>query len=320
MSTAAVAPAARGATLNAMSLALALDFGGTKVESALVDSDGRVLPDSRFRALTGSTASSGDLAIAVDSVCASSLQMLPEGETLSGIGIGCAGPIDARLGLVSPLNVPAWRGYPLRAQLERLVPGVRVRLQMDGLCITLAEHWVGAARGIDNVMGMIVSTGVGGGLILDGRPIVGQSGNAGHIGHIEVGGFDDPCLCGGTGCLEAIASGPRTVAWAQGQGWHGSTGEHLAVSYAQGDPIARAAVERCGTALGHAIASATALTDLDIVTIGGGFAQVSPDLFDFVRAAILARAGWDFVTKVRVVPSGLSGDGPLIGAAALIHT
>jgi glucokinase len=190
---------------------------------------------------------------------------------------------------------------------------------MDGLCITLAEHWVGAAQGYDNVMGMIVSTGVGGGLILGGVTVAGPTGNAGHIGHIEVGGFDVPCMCGGIGCVEAIASGPRSVEWARGGGWSGSTGEELAVSYAAGEPIAVAAVERAGRALGQAIASATALDDLDIVAIGGGFSHVTPDLFDIIRRTITERTAFGFVTKVRIEPSALSGDGPLIGAAALVH-
>ncbi len=106
-------------------------------------------------------------------------------------------------------------------------------------------------------MGMIVSTGVGGGLILHGRTVSGPTGNAGHIGHVECGGFDDPCACGGTGCLEAIASGPKTVAWAQRQGFAGTTGEELSAAYAAGDEIAVAAVRRSGRALGQAIAAAT---------------------------------------------------------------
>ena len=190
---------------------------------------------------------------------------------------------------------------------------------MDGECITLAEHWVGAAQGSQNLMGMVVSTGIGGGLILGGRAVAGPTGNAGHIGHVEVGGYDDPCACGGTGCVEAIASGPKTTAWAQSQGWSGSTGEDLAASYGAGDPIAIAAVTRSGKAIGQAIASATALVDLELVAIGGGFSHVTSDLFDLIRRAIDERAAFPFVTKVRVIPSALSGDGPLIGAAALIH-
>jgi len=166
---------------------------------------------------------------------------------------------------------------------------------------------------------MVVSTGVGGGLILGGVTVSGPSGNAGHIGHIEVGGFDDPCACGGTGCLEAVASGPSTVAWARGRGWRGSTGEELSAAYGAGDPVAAATVRRSGQAIGQAIASATNLVDLDVVAIGGGFSHVTADLFTFVRDAIVERTAFEFGQRVRVVPSSLSGSGPLIGAAALIH-
>ncbi|MDO7881607.1 ROK family protein [Salinibacterium soli] len=298
---------------------LAVDLGGTKIESALVDAEGRLLPGSRFRAPTGGRSSSQQLETSAVSVIQQALGALPEGDEVIGVGIGSAGPITVAEGLVSPLNLPAWRDYPLKALAERLVPGVPAVLRMDGECITLAEHWIGAAPGEDNLMGMVVSTGIGGGLILGGRAVAGPTGNAGHIGHVEVGGFDDPCLCGGTGCVEAIASGPHTTRWAQRQGWSGESGEDLAASYAAGDPIAIAAVRRSGTAIGQAIASATALVDLDVVAIGGGFSHVTPDLFDIVREAIAKRAPFPFVAKVRVVPSGLSGEGPLVGAAALIH-
>jgi glucokinase len=247
------------------------------------------------------------------------LETVPAGAELIGAGVGSAGPVDVGGGLVSPLNIPVWRGYPLLEQVRQRVGSVPTRLRMDGLCITLAEHWVGAARGYDNVMGMIVSTGVGGGLILNGLTVPGPTGNAGHIGHIEVGGFSERCACGGTGCVEAVASGPKSVAWARSEGWDGLTGEDLAAGYAAGNEIAIAAVKRAGRAIGQAIASATSLDDLEIVAIGGGFSHVTPDLFDFIRAAIAERTAFAFVTKVKVVPSGLSGDGPLIGAAALVH-
>jgi glucokinase len=299
--------------------ALAIDIGGTKAESALVAPDGSILAGTRFRAPTGRESSSEQLATNVASIASQAAAELPADATLIGIGIGSAGPITVESGLVSPLNLPAWRDYPLRSQIEALFPGVPVTLRMDGECIALAEHWVGAAQGENNLMGMVVSTGIGGGLILDGRAIAGPTGNAGHVGHIEVGGFDDPCDCGGVGCVEAVASGPKTTAWAIEQGWIGATGEDLAASYAAGDEIAIAAVQRCGRAVGQAIASATALVDLDVVAIGGGFSHVSPDLFDIIRQTIATRSAFPFVAKVRVVPSALSGEGPLIGAAALVH-
>jgi len=200
------------------SVALALDLGGTKVEAALVDPHGEILVGTRFRQPTGAASSSEQLATSVDTVVHQALGALPDGTDLVGVGIGSAGPIVVRDGAVSPLNLKAWRRYPLRAQVTKIVhataPDVPITLRMDGLCITLAEHWLGAAQGVDNVMGMVVSTGIGGGLILGGQTVAGPSGNAGHIGHIEVAGFEDPCPCGGHGCLEAIASGPHTVAWA----------------------------------------------------------------------------------------------------------
>lgn len=303
-------------------LALALDFGGTKVESGLVDDTGRLVPGSRFRGPTGRTATSEGVWDSVAAVLDSALGALA-GRELLGVGIGTAGPVAEGAGLVSPLNVPQWRDFPLRDRVEqalrdRGIPAP-VSLRMDGLAITLAEHWVGAGRGVDNVMGVVVSTGIGGGLILGGHTVSGPTGNAGHIGHIEVGGFDVRCACGGTGCVEAVASGPRSVTWARSQGWTGTTGEELAAAYAAGDKIARATVRRAGTAIGRAIASATALTDLELVAIGGGFSRVSPDLFGFVREAIDERAEFGFVTKVRIAPSGLSDEGPLIGAGALVH-
>ncbi|MDF1480069.1 ROK family protein [Leifsonia sp. H3M29-4] len=305
--------------LTAPEYVLAVDLGGTKVEAALVDASGALLTASRFRAPTGPRATSEELAASVEHVVVGAFAALPEGAGLIGVGIGSAGPVSVADGLVSPLNLPAWRDYPLRAQVEAALPGVPVVLRVDGEAIALAEHWIGAGRGVDNLMGMVVSTGIGGGLILGGRAVAGPTGNAGHIGHVEVGGFDDACLCGGIGCVEAVASGPHTVAWARAQGWTGETGEQLAAAYAAGDAIAVAAVRRSGRAIGQAIASATALLDLDLVAIGGGFSHVTADLFDLIREPIAARAAFRFVAKVRVVPSGLSGDGPLVGAAALIH-
>lgn len=303
-------------------LALAVDFGGTKVESALVDADGTLIAGSRHRQPTGRSATSADLEQSVATVVRDALATTTGDAEVIGIGIGCAGPIQRVGGLVSPLNVPAWRDYPMRSFVAGVAAAaghdVPAALEMDGVAITMAEHWVGAAQGIDNVMGMVISTGIGGGLIVGGRVITGPTGNAGHIGHVEVGGMTGENTFGNPTALEAIASGPHTVAWARQHGFAGATGEDLAAAYAAGDPVAHEAIERTGEAVGRAIASATALVDLELVAIGGGFSQSTPDLFDVVRATI-ARHYFDFVRKVRVVPSALSGEGPLIGAAALVH-
>lgn len=300
---------------------LALDFGGTKVEAALVTPAGALVADSRRRAATGRAATSEELESAVTAVALGALDAAA-GRRVLGVGIGTAGPIERNAGLVSPLNVPAWRGYPMRELVERVVTdrigAVPVRLEMDGVAIVLAEHWVGAAQGVDDVMGMVVSTGIGGGLILGGRVVVGETGNAGHVGHLAVAGMTGEDTFGWPYALEAIASGPHTVAWARHHGFEGTDGEALAAAYASGDPVARDAVRRCGEAVGQAICSATALVDLELVAIGGGFSRVTPEIFDVIRERI-AEHYFPFVRKVRVVPSGLSDEGPLVGAAALVH-
>lgn len=300
--------------------ALAVDVGGTKVESALVDQTGGVLAASRHRQPTGRAASSAQLVAAVTGAVSAALDALPAGARLCGAGIGAAGPIAGTTGDVSPLNLPAWRDYPLGELVAGLLPrDLTVTLRMDGICITLAEIWTGAARGEENVMGMIVSTGVGGGLVLGGHVITGRSGNAGHIGHVQVAGFNDLCACGALGCLEAIASGPRSVAWAREKGFAGSTGEELAAAARAGDTVARAAIERSASAVADAISSASALVDLDVVAIGGGFSHVSDDYLDLVQRAVAEHSDFGFVTSTRVVASALSGEGPLVGAAALVH-
>ncbi len=301
-------------------IAVAVDFGGTKVEAAVVDATGPILPGSRVRAATGPVAAEDVAAAVVDVVRAAAASAAADGRPVAGIGIGSAGPIDLAEGTASPLNIPSWRGYPLRdlvaATAEPALGAVPVALRIDGEAIALAEHWIGAIRGATAAIGMVVSTGIGGGLIIGGRTVPGPSGNAGHIGHVGVPGATDRCACGLIGCVEAVASGPRTVAWARAQGWGGSTGEDLAAACRDGDEIALAAAHRSADAVGRAIAGATALLDVEVVAIGGGFVNVVPDYVERVAAPI-AECDFPFVNTVRVVPSGLAGDGPLVGAAAL---
>lgn len=300
-------------------LVLAVDCGGTKVEAALVDAAGTVRADSRFRQPTGSTRSADELASQVRSVVQKSLSCMPDGAMLRGIGIGSAGPIDLARGSVSPVNLPVWQRFELRSLVEAAsaeagYPAEAV-LRLDGLCIALAETWIGAAAKRDTVLGMIVSTGIGGGIIASGRIVTGATGNAGHIGQIEVAGFTTET----GGCtLEEIASGPSTVGWARSQGWRGETGEDLACAYAHADAVAIKAVQRSASAIGRALASVGTLLDLDVVVIGGGFSQVTPDLFPLIRQSLARHSPFDYVRKLEVLPTGLDSLGPLVGAAGLV--
>lgn len=297
--------------------ALAVDLGGTKVDAALVAADGEVLAGSVHRAPTGPAATREEIAEAVRRVAVGALAHLGADEQPAGIGIGSAGPVDLASGAVAPLNLPAAAGLPIVALLHRLRPDVPVRLALDGACLALAEHWRGAAKGARNALAMVVSTGVGGGLIIDGELAPGFSGNAGHIGQLRLRGRarGSPPT---EGTLESLASGPRTVAWAREQGWRGATGEELARAYGERNPIAVAAVRRSASAVGEAIASVTTLLDLEVAVLGGGFVQVAPDYLDLVRESVADAAAFDYVRRVEVTGSGLSGHGPLVGAAALV--
>ena len=303
--------------------ALAIDVGGTKLAAATVEPGGRVITWRQVP--TPRDLDAEQLWRTLDALV---LLVLDEAKAaapgdLAGVGAGCGGPMEWPSGVVSPLNLPVWRSFPLRARLQQRFPGVPVRVHNDAICVAAGEHWRGAGRGRGNVLGMVVSTGVGGGLILDSRVIEGASGNAGHIGHVVVDPEDGPrCACGGRGCLEAIARGPALVTWAQGAGWRpgqpDATAKDLANDGAQGHPIGLAAMRRAGRALGIAIASATYLCDLEVVSIGGGLSQAGAILFDPLEEALHAHAKLAFARGVRVVPAALGQSAGLVGGAALI--
>jgi glucokinase len=303
--------------------ALAIDIGGTKLAAALVEPAGRVL--TRAQVPTPRDLDAEQLWRTLDALITDVLDRsrVALAADLAGCGCGCGGPMEWPAGVVSPLNIPAWRGFPLRDRLTDRLGGLPVRVHNDAICMVAAEHWRGAGRGHDNVLGMVVSTGVGGGLVLDGRLIKGASGNAGHIGHVVVDPDTGPlCGCGGRGCAEAIARGPALVTWAQAEGWRpdqkDATAKDLATDGALGHPVGLAAMRRAGRALGIAIASATSLCNLEVVSVGGGLSQAGPLLFDPLEEALRAHARLDFTRQVAVVPAALGQSAGLVGAAALI--
>jgi len=225
-------------------------------------------------------------------------------------------------GAVSPLNLHAWRAFPLRERLRAAYPGLPVRVHNDAIAVVVAEHWRGSGRGVPDMLGMVVSTGVGGGLVLGGRLIDGASGNAGHVGHIVVDPDGPPCGCGGHGCVEAIARGPALVEWARQQGWRtddpSATARELADDARRGDEVAKAAFDRAGRAVGMGIASAVALCDVSRVVVGGGVSQVGPLLFDPLEKAFREYARMDFTKEVQIGRASLDQHAGLVGAAAFI--
>jgi glucokinase len=202
---------------------------------------------------------------------------------------------------VSPVNIPTWRGFPLRARLEELT-GLSTFVDNDAKALALAEGWKGAATGCENYLGMVVSTGVGGGVILDGRLLDGNDANAGHIGHINVEPEGQPCACGSVGCLEAEASG-------------------TAIAKITGRPAAEAddaTIERTGTMVGRAVASVASLLDLQLAVVAGSVALgFGAPFFAAAQREIDARACLAFARGTAIKPAGLGREGPLVGAAAV---
>jgi len=300
-------------------LTLALDIGGTKIAVGLTDPAGELVHRAIEPTPKGREAE--HVWSLVDAMIADATKAAKG--AIRAVGIGSAGPIDANAGTVSPVNIASWRGFPLRDRIAAAMPGVPVRLAGDGICMALAEHWRGAGRGANFLLGMVVSTGVGGGLVLDGVPYQGRTGNAGHVGHVVVEPDGQLCPCGGRGCVETVASGPWMTRWALANGWAAPPGADavtLAEAADAGDPVARQAFHRGATALAAMIASVGAVCDLDLVVIGGGVANSGRTLFDPLRTALANYAGLSFIRGLRVVPAALGGDAGLIGAAALVSS
>ncbi|GAA2771829.1 ROK family protein [Mycolicibacterium pallens] len=294
---------------------LAIDIGGTKIAAGLVDADGRLLYETRQP--TPHTEDPEQVWAAARRTITDTLA--EAGGAVDGVGISSAGPIHVPDGTISPINIAAWRDFPVVDRVAAAVPDVPVRLGGDGLCMALGEHWRGAGQGAAFLLGMVVSTGIGGGLVLDGMPYHGRTGNAGHVGHVIVDTDGPPCICGARGCVEAIASGPHLAQWAQAQGWTGADAKELADAAASGNDVALKAFRRGARAIAAMIASVGAVCDLDLVVLGGGVAKAGPVLFDPIREELRTFAGLEFLRGLRVVPAALGGEAGLVGAAALLR-
>ncbi|GAA2755761.1 ROK family protein [Actinopolymorpha rutila] len=300
---------------------LAVDIGGTKIAAGVVDADGRVLVSDRAPTLATHDDDADAIWARLHALCESVLDAAGR-PAIQGVGVGCGGPMRWPEGAVSPVNLLPWRDFPLRARLAAAYPGRPVRVHNDAVAVVVAEHWKGAGRGVANMLGMVVSTGVGGGLILGGRLVDGGSGNAGHVGHMVVDPDGPPCGCGSRGCVEAFARGPGLAVWAREQGWRPNdptaNARDLADDARAGHKVARAAFERAGWALGLGIASAVALCDVERVVLGGGVSQVGPLLFEPLERTLREYARIEFARHVKVERPILDQDAGIVGAAGFI--
>ena len=302
---------------------LAIDIGGTKIAVALVDASGVVTAE-----VVRPTVASPDPEEVFAAAAAAVLEVVATrapSERPLRVGIGSAGPIDAPAGTISPVNIPAWRHYPVVERVSRTVAGAQagtpvVGLAGDGHCFALGEHWLGAGQDLDSMVGLVLSTGVGGGAVLGNQLFAGTTGNAVHLGHISVNAWGPRCVCGGHGCVEMYARGPALVAAARERGWRGGADARALTADARsGDPIALEVIDIGMRALAAGIA--TTATELDVRTfvLGGGVSRAGEVVFAPLRRHLRDFAVLGYVVDLEVRPAVLENAG-LLGAAALAFT
>jgi len=269
---------------------LALDVGATKVDAALVLPGGSI----ERRARLDVAQHEGDL---IDALVA--LARTVRGDDTALVGVGCAGPMTRGGESVSPLNIAAWRNFPLRQSLRDAL-GCEVFVDGDARALALAEGAFGAARGLSSYLSMVVSTGVGGGIVLNGRLLDGETGNAGHVGHLNVVANGALCACGAHGCLEAEASG-RAIE------------ERTGRPAQEADQSTRL---RAGELVGRAVGTLASVLDFRHCFVAGSVALGFGDEF-FAEANKSARAVamMSYSHDVEIRRSQLGADGPLLGAA-----
>jgi glucokinase len=310
---------------------VAIDLGGTNVRLALVNRRGQILSRKEWATASMPNQKALVATLAADLGDADKAARF-QGWEIKGGGLGVPGRVLPRKGWVdfSP-NIPALNNCPL---IERLAPSVSwpLFLENDANLFTLGEHWLGAGVGHQHMLGITLGTGVGGGLVLNGRLWTGSEGSAGEIGHLTVDPEGRKCHCGNRGCLETMASASWTVVWVKEQLAQGAAswlrelyetdpdairGETLVAAALQRDPLAQRAFDRVGTSLGQAIAGVVHLLGISRVVIGGGFARAW-EVFQYSLEAELHRRLTLFPPEaVSVCPALLGDDAGLVGAARL---
>ncbi len=279
---------------------LAVDVGGTKMAVGVVTVDGLLV--ARRQAPTPAGPERGpEAARQVYAVLEELVTSFAPFDQYRSCGVGCGGPLSSDGELASPINIRSWRSFPLAEELRRTT-GLRVKVDNDAKALALAEGWVGAAVGCDNYVAMVVSTGVGGGIVLDGRLLEGEAGNAGHIGHVvvEPDGFEHEGHV--RGVLESEASGPAIQARTGSLPQEADTAE----------------IHRVGRMVGRAVGSVANLLDLPLALVGGSVALgFGEPFFAAAQEEIDRICVLDYSRGTVIRPVGCGDEGPLIGAAAV---
>ncbi|MDF1503400.1 ROK family protein [Roseisolibacter sp. H3M3-2] len=311
-----------------------VDLGGTNIVVGAMPTDGSReigVRSQPTRSEQGPDAVVDRICEMIDNVV--SQTRLEEGvgrDAFLGVGVGAPGPLDREKGIVVVAPNLGWRNLPLRQLIQERV-GLDATLDNDANCATLGEWWTGAAKGGRNVIGVTIGTGIGGGMILDGRLYHGSSDVAGEIGHMTIDSNGRRCKCGNYGCLEAYASGPNIALRAREALESGEasvlpsmvdgqldriTAATVYQASEQEDPLAREVVRDTARFLGAGLANLLNVFNPDVVVIAGGVTQAGEALFEPLRAEVRRRAFRSAVESCRIVPGTLPGTAGVVGAVA----
>ena len=308
-----------------MKALLGFDIGGTNIKAALVSDEGGLLS---FRSTPWSGGAASD-AVGVVAKLGLELSNSGEGHEVVACGVGSAGLIDTAAGVVrlSP-NLPEWHDVELRRMVADAL-GLPTNIENDANAAAYGEYVAGAAKGAANAVVLTLGTGIGGGLILNGRLYRG-AGFAGEVGHMTIDRDGEECLCGNEGCLERLASAEAVVRnvrrlVASGResilvtGGNGSTltAEEVGLAASSGDAVATEALDQTGRALGAGLANLVLVLDPDVIVIGGGVAAAGEPLLAPARAEMARRCYCGGGSLPRVVPAELGSTAGVVGAALL---
>jgi len=308
---------------------LAIDLGGTQIRAALADAQGTLLA----RAATRTHAEEGPEAVIGRIIeCAERVLEGVDRSRVLGVGVGAPGPIDPWTGvLYNPPNLPGWEAVPLAERLAAAL-GLPVQAGNDANLAALGEHRFGAGRGVDDLVYMTVSTGIGGGIITGGQLMVGARGFAGEIGHQTLEPEGPVCSCGQRGHLEALAAGPAIAREARRALREGAvslmeelvddlehiTAEMVAEAAARGDAVARQILERAAFYIGLGLVNVIHIVEPQRIIVGGGVSRAGNLLFDPIRRTVEERLMSPVYHGVDILPAALGDDVGLLGAVALV--
>jgi glucokinase len=293
-----------------MAYIFGVDIGGTKIAVAAVSLHGEILARTAIetRAAEGAPRVIARLCDAIHS--------LERDDELRGIGIGCTGPVNPRTGHVrNPYTLPTWDDVDIVSPLAHEF-NTRVVLENDCDVAALGEHWVGNARGADNVVYITVGTGIGAGLLFNNKLYRGVGMMAGEIGHMTIAHDGPPCYCGSRGCLEMLAAGPAIArVYAAKMGLENITARDVIERAQNGDLEARAVIEHSAHFLGIGLSNLITILAPDVIVMGGGVMQNFDLFYPTMRATITKNVTLVPAAQVKIVPAALGQNAGVIGAA-----